>query len=105
MLPTAIALGSGAEFRAPMAHAVIGGLITSTLLTLIVVPVVYTWLDDFGAWAGARVRAWTAAPGGSGDVEAAPVAGPEASGDGRPDGGPGRAPAPVAAPGVTTPTA
>jgi len=45
-----------------MAHAVIGGLITSTLLTLIVVPVVYTYLDDFGAWAGAWVRRWTAHP-------------------------------------------
>jgi hydrophobic/amphiphilic exporter-1 (mainly G- bacteria), HAE1 family len=62
MLPTALALGAGAEFRAPMAHAVIGGLITSTLLTLVVVPVVYSYLDDFGAWAGARVRRWTGAP-------------------------------------------
>jgi len=48
MLPLAFELGSGAEFRAPMARAVIGGLITSTLLTLIVVPVVYTFLDDLG---------------------------------------------------------
>jgi HAE1 family hydrophobic/amphiphilic exporter-1 len=48
MLPLAFELGAGAEFRAPMARAVIGGLITSTLLTLIVVPVVYTYLDDFG---------------------------------------------------------
>jgi HAE1 family hydrophobic/amphiphilic exporter-1 len=62
MLPTALALGSGAEFRAPMAHAVIGGLITSTLLTLVVVPVVYSYLDDFGAWAGARIRRWTREP-------------------------------------------
>jgi HAE1 family hydrophobic/amphiphilic exporter-1 len=62
MLPTAIALGAGSEFRAPMAHAVIGGLITSTLLTLVVVPVVYTYLDDFGAWAGAWVKRWTSAP-------------------------------------------
>ena len=46
MLPLAFELGAGAEFRAPMARAVIGGLITSTLLTLIVVPVVYTYLDD-----------------------------------------------------------
>ncbi|MBS1873916.1 MAG: efflux RND transporter permease subunit [Acidobacteria bacterium] len=52
MLPLAFELGSGAEFRAPMARAVIGGLITSTLLTLLVVPVVYTFLDDLGAWAG-----------------------------------------------------
>lgn len=50
MLPLAFEWGAGAEFRAPMARAVIGGLITSTLLTLIVVPVVYTYLDDFGAW-------------------------------------------------------
>jgi HAE1 family hydrophobic/amphiphilic exporter-1 len=46
MLPLAFAIGEGAEQRAPMARAVIGGLITSTLLTLFVVPVVYTMLDD-----------------------------------------------------------
>jgi HAE1 family hydrophobic/amphiphilic exporter-1 len=46
MLPLAFAIGAGAEMRAPMARAVIGGLITSTLLSLIVVPVVYTYLDD-----------------------------------------------------------
>jgi HAE1 family hydrophobic/amphiphilic exporter-1 len=45
MLPLAFAVGAGAEMRAPMARAVIGGLVTSTLLTLIVVPVVYTYLD------------------------------------------------------------
>jgi hydrophobic/amphiphilic exporter-1 (mainly G- bacteria), HAE1 family len=50
MLPLALALGQGAEMRAPMARAVIGGLITSTLLTLLVVPVVYTVLDDIGGW-------------------------------------------------------
>jgi HAE1 family hydrophobic/amphiphilic exporter-1 len=62
MLPTALALGEGAEFRAPMAHAVIGGLITSTLLTLVVVPVVYSYLDDFGVWAGRRVKRLTSEP-------------------------------------------
>lgn len=46
MLPVALALGEGAEFRAPMGQAVIGGLITSTLLTLFIVPVVYSILDD-----------------------------------------------------------
>jgi hydrophobic/amphiphilic exporter-1 (mainly G- bacteria), HAE1 family len=46
MLPTALKIGEGAESRAPMAIAVIGGLITSTLLTLVVVPVVYTLVDD-----------------------------------------------------------
>ena len=57
MLPLALAIGEGAEQRAPMAHAVIGGLITSTLLTLFVVPVVYTLLDDFTAWVTSRGRA------------------------------------------------
>jgi len=47
MLPLALALGEGSEFRSPMGQAVIGGLITSTLLTLFVVPVVYSILDDF----------------------------------------------------------
>jgi len=46
MLPTALKIGEGAETRAPMAIAVIGGLITSTLLTLVVVPVVYSLIDD-----------------------------------------------------------
>lgn len=46
MLPLAFAIGAGAEMRAPMARAVIGGLITSTALSLIVVPVVYALLDD-----------------------------------------------------------
>ncbi len=52
MLPVALALGEGGAFRAPMARAVIGGLITSTLLTLLVVPVAYTYLDGLGT----RVR-------------------------------------------------
>jgi HAE1 family hydrophobic/amphiphilic exporter-1 len=56
MLPLALALGAGAEMRAPMARAVVGGLITSTFLTLLVVPVVYTILDDFAAWLR---RKWT----------------------------------------------
>ncbi len=46
MVPLALGLGEGAEQRAPMAHAIIGGVITSTLLTLVVVPVIYTFLDD-----------------------------------------------------------
>ncbi|MEW5795420.1 MAG: efflux RND transporter permease subunit [Candidatus Zixiibacteriota bacterium] len=47
MLPLALGLGPGAELRAPMARAVIGGIISSTLLTLVIVPVVYTLIDDF----------------------------------------------------------
>jgi HAE1 family hydrophobic/amphiphilic exporter-1 len=50
MLPTAFALEKGAEFRQPMAVAVIGGLITSTLLSLVLVPVVYRFVDDFENW-------------------------------------------------------
>jgi len=50
MIPVALALGEGAEFRAPMGQAVIGGLITSTLLTLFIVPVVYSILDDLGTF-------------------------------------------------------
>jgi HAE1 family hydrophobic/amphiphilic exporter-1 len=46
MLPLAFEIGAGSELRAPMARAVIGGLVTSTLLTLIAVPVVYSLLDD-----------------------------------------------------------
>jgi len=45
MLPTAIGHGDGGELRAPMGIAVIGGLITSTILTLLVVPVFYTLMD------------------------------------------------------------
>jgi hydrophobic/amphiphilic exporter-1 (mainly G- bacteria), HAE1 family len=55
MLPLFFALGKGAEFRAPMARAVVGGLITSTLLTLIVVPVVYALLDDAAEWLRRRL--------------------------------------------------
>ena len=50
MLPTALGLGQGSEFRQPMAVAVIGGLITSTILSLVLVPVVYEVIDDFERW-------------------------------------------------------
>jgi multidrug efflux pump subunit AcrB len=46
MLPTALGIGTDPSFRAPMAIAVIGGLITSTALSLLVIPVVYTFVDD-----------------------------------------------------------
>ena len=54
MMPLAIGSGAGAEQRAPMAHAVIGGVMASTLLTLLVVPVLYTLLDDLAARIGRR---------------------------------------------------
>jgi len=56
MLPTALGLGSGSEFRQPMAMAVIGGLITSTGLSLLLVPVVYS----ITAGAEKRLRPWLA---------------------------------------------
>ena len=46
MIPLAMGIGKGSETQAPMATAVIGGLATSTVLTLFVVPVVYTLFDD-----------------------------------------------------------
>jgi HAE1 family hydrophobic/amphiphilic exporter-1 len=52
MLPLAVGVGEGSEQRAPLAHAVIGGVIASTLLTLLVVPVFYSLLDDLGGWRG-----------------------------------------------------
>lgn len=61
MLPIALGTGEGGEFRAPMARAVIGGLLTSTLLTLLVVPVVYTYFEDFSGWFARRVLRRTAA--------------------------------------------
>lgn len=51
MIPTALGTGVGSEFRAPMAYAVIGGVISSTVLTLLFVPVVFVWME--------RVRGWT----------------------------------------------
>jgi len=59
MVPLAFALTEGSEQRAPMGQAVIGGVVTSSLLTLVVVPVVYCWLDDLAVWARRR---WGAAP-------------------------------------------
>ena len=46
MLPLALSAGTGAGSRAPMAYAILGGLVTSTLLTLVVVPIIYSLLDD-----------------------------------------------------------
>jgi HAE1 family hydrophobic/amphiphilic exporter-1 len=56
LFPIALALSEGSETRQPLAIAVIGGMFTSTLLTLFVIPVVYTLVDDGVEWLGARVR-------------------------------------------------
>ena len=50
MLPVALGLGEGAQFRAPLGRAVIGGVITSTLLTLLVIPTVYEIMDEWREW-------------------------------------------------------
>ncbi len=63
MLPTAIGNGEGSEFRAPMGVAVIGGVISSTFLSLVVIPVVYLAIESLKAWLAARLfRAPTARP-------------------------------------------
>jgi HAE1 family hydrophobic/amphiphilic exporter-1 len=55
VLPVALGLGAGAEGRRPLGVAVVGGLVVSTLLTLVVIPVVYTLLDE--ALVALRARA------------------------------------------------
>lgn len=59
MVPLAFALTEGSEQRAPMGQAVIGGVITSSLLTLVVVPVVYCYMDDLSQWLRRRWGAKT----------------------------------------------
>lgn len=55
MVPVSLALSEGGESRAPMAVAVIGGMLTSTFLTLLVIPVVYSYFDDLGRWIKGRL--------------------------------------------------
>jgi HAE1 family hydrophobic/amphiphilic exporter-1 len=55
MVPLAFALTEGSEQRAPMGQAVIGGVITSSVLTLVVVPVVYCYMDDLANWVRRRL--------------------------------------------------
>ena len=54
MLPVAIGIGGDNAFRGPMAIAVIGGLITSTGLTLVIVPAAFTLIDDIERWLGPK---------------------------------------------------
>ncbi|MES2384043.1 MAG: efflux RND transporter permease subunit [Pseudomonadota bacterium] len=62
MVPLAFALTEGSEQRAPMGQAVIGGVITSSLLTLVVVPVTYCYLDDLAQWFKRRFSVRPALP-------------------------------------------
>jgi HAE1 family hydrophobic/amphiphilic exporter-1 len=50
MIPVALGVGEGADFRAPMGRAIIGGVITSTVLTLVVIPTIYEVMDDMRLW-------------------------------------------------------
>ncbi len=72
MVPLAFGLAEGSEQRAPMGQAVIGGIITSSLLTLVVVPVIYTYLDDFAVWARRKWRPEEAESQRHGSVVALP---------------------------------
>ncbi|MHB0870822.1 MAG: efflux RND transporter permease subunit [Chloroflexota bacterium] len=56
MIPVAVGFGAGSEMRQPMGVSVIGGVITSTILTLVAVPVVYSLIDDVGGWIKRRFR-------------------------------------------------
>ena len=56
MMPVAIGVGEGADFRAPLGRAVIGGVITSTLLTLLVIPTFYEIMTDWRDWLLAKVN-------------------------------------------------
>jgi predicted RND superfamily exporter protein len=73
MLPSALALDSGGEFRAPMAIAVIGGLISSTVLSLLFVPAVFATVDDISSliW---RLFGRFIGPPDEPEEDAAPVA-------------------------------
>jgi multidrug efflux pump subunit AcrB len=70
MLPIALGFGAGAELRAPMAISIIGGLVTSTLLSLIVVPVAYTLADDLSG----RSKPAPSRPAGAATRRTLPVA-------------------------------
>ncbi len=77
MIPVALGVGEGGDFRAPLGRAVIGGVITSTVLTLLVIPTVYEVADGLRSWGSARFRRALVRRGGSHgvrDVAAAPHA-------------------------------
>ena len=56
MFPLVLGLGAGNAFREPMAIAVIGGLLASTALSLLFVPVIYVLIDDFERWLTPKLR-------------------------------------------------
>jgi len=74
MLPIAIGWGVDPSFRSPMAIVVIGGLITSTFLSLLVIPVIFTFVDDAVQWGGRLLRRGQAAPTSPANEAVNPVA-------------------------------
>ena len=77
MLPVAIGFGGDSSFRSPMAVAVIGGIITSTALTLVVVPAVFTLMDRAESWIGPRLGHLISGAGGAASrAKAAPGGAP-----------------------------
>jgi multidrug efflux pump subunit AcrB len=66
MLPLALGFGADSSFRQPMAIAAIGGLLSSTALSLLVVPVVFTYVDGFERWVA---RLWRHEPPARGSAE------------------------------------
>ncbi len=77
MLPVALGLGEGAQFRAPLGRAVIGGVITSTLLTLLVIPTVYEIMDEWREW---LLGKFGLVPKGTAEHRVPPVATPAPEG-------------------------
>ncbi len=73
MIPASLALGDGGEFRAPMAIAVIGGLLVSTFLSLVFVPSFYTIMDD-AAIGVSRLWRWLVRPNAADEPDAVPWA-------------------------------
>jgi hypothetical protein len=74
MLPVALGTTGDSGFRSPMGIAVIGGLITSTALTLVIVPALFTVIDDLERWLGPKLAGVI----NSGEPERAGAVGPEA---------------------------
>jgi HAE1 family hydrophobic/amphiphilic exporter-1 len=75
MLPVALGRGEGAQFRAPMGIAIIGGVLTSTLLTLLVIPTVWELLDEMRESLLGRFRGRSGGQGGHGGGHGAPRTG------------------------------
>jgi multidrug efflux pump subunit AcrB len=73
MLPVALGWGGDSDFRAPMAIAVIGGLTTSTLLTLVIVPAVFTVFDDIERWMAPKAGKLLASPMNAATGGASPI--------------------------------